>query len=210
MTILIFDTETTGLPNFKERYDHPSQPRVVELALIELYDDGEEIKGESWIIKPDGWEVPEEVAKIHGITTGMAEAQGVPMKEVMEIMHEKVMRATRVVAHNFDFDRRLMITERHFCGMFDESQPWGLREKSFCTMKESKEIIKLPPSEKMMASGRYDNKNPSLAEAYRFFTGEDFSDSHRALPDAYACMKVYLAIQRHRLEGQGFKMEDSW
>ena len=37
-TAIFFDTETTGLPLFKEHSEHPSQPHIVQLAacLVDL------------------------------------------------------------------------------------------------------------------------------------------------------------------------------
>jgi len=34
MTILFYDTETTGLPDFKAPSDAPHQPRIIQLAVI--------------------------------------------------------------------------------------------------------------------------------------------------------------------------------
>ena len=55
--ILVFDTETTGLPDFKKRSSDPSQPHLVQLALVQYNADGEETEHHSVIIKPDGWQI---------------------------------------------------------------------------------------------------------------------------------------------------------
>ncbi|HFO1417848.1 TPA: hypothetical protein ACHIWN_005760 [Pseudomonas aeruginosa] len=39
------------------------------------------------------------------------------------------------------------------------------------------------------------NKLPTLAEAYKHFTGEDLVEAHRAMPDAEACARIYFALQ---------------
>lgn len=40
---LVFDTETTGLPIWKEPSDHPDQPHVVDIAWTLFAEDGSEI-----------------------------------------------------------------------------------------------------------------------------------------------------------------------
>lgn len=51
---LFFDTETTGLPNFKIPFNHESQPHICQLAAI-LTDQNGKIKSElNAIIKPEG------------------------------------------------------------------------------------------------------------------------------------------------------------
>ncbi len=67
MSALIFDTETTGLPNYKAPVNNDSQPYIVQLAAILVDDEGDTVSEMSVIIKPNGWTIPEEVAKIHGI-----------------------------------------------------------------------------------------------------------------------------------------------
>ena len=74
---LIFDTETTGLP---KNYNAPitdldNWPRMVQIAwqLHEL--DGTLVEVKNYIVKPEGYTIPFNSAKIHGITTEKAEAR---------------------------------------------------------------------------------------------------------------------------------------
>ena len=68
---LIFDTETTGLPR---RWDAPltdsdNWPRAVQIAW-QLHDEwGELIEHQDFLIKPDGFDVPYDAEKVHGIST---------------------------------------------------------------------------------------------------------------------------------------------
>uniref|UniRef100_UPI0035C670C3 exonuclease domain-containing protein n=1 Tax=Serratia quinivorans TaxID=137545 RepID=UPI0035C670C3 len=78
-TIFTYDTETTGLPNWKVPSDSPEQPHLVQLAgVLSNAETGEEIQSMNVIIKPDGWEIPEEVTAVHGITTEYALEHGIP------------------------------------------------------------------------------------------------------------------------------------
>lgn len=72
-TACFFDTETTGLPLFKEPSEHPGQPHIVQLGacLVDL-DSREVLSTLDVMIKPDGWLIPDKVDAIHGITTEKA------------------------------------------------------------------------------------------------------------------------------------------
>lgn len=62
--VLIFDCETTGLPakGAKWDIDFAEFPNVVQLAWAVNE------KERSFIIKPEGWDIPEASTEVHGIT----------------------------------------------------------------------------------------------------------------------------------------------
>ncbi|WP_182340872.1 hypothetical protein [Comamonas koreensis] len=60
---LAYDTETTGLPLFKEPSEHPDQPHIVQLgAILVDLNTRTTIASMDVIIRPDGWTIPDEVA----------------------------------------------------------------------------------------------------------------------------------------------------
>ena len=83
---LIFDTETTGLP---KRWNSPisdtdNWPRCIQIAW-QLHDAmGNCIENQDYLIQPDGFNIPYDAEKIHGISTELAQEQGVPLTEVLE------------------------------------------------------------------------------------------------------------------------------
>ena len=83
---LIFDTETTGLP---KKWNVPisdseNWPRCVQLAW-QLHDNnGKLISNQSSIIKPDGFDIPFESEKVHGISTVLANKIGENLNDVLE------------------------------------------------------------------------------------------------------------------------------
>jgi DNA polymerase III epsilon subunit-like protein len=83
---LFFDTETTGIPkNYKApASDARNWPRLVQLAWLLVDKDGNEQKSVEHIVKPDGFSIPADVAKIHGITNDMAKQSGVDLKLALE------------------------------------------------------------------------------------------------------------------------------
>lgn len=195
--ILFFDTETTGLPLFGEPSDHPDQPHLVEIGAILADEDTREVYAEiSLLIKPDSWEISEEVSKIHGITNEAASKFGVT-EDLALILFWNLVRLHNVddhkcikrVAYNASFDQRMVriaLKRFNFDPLFAES--WADKESLFCTMQASKPILGLKD-----AKGR--PKNPKLSEAYQYFTGKELVGAHRAINDARACMEIYFAMQ---------------
>lgn len=193
---LIYDTETTGLPKWSEPSEHPDQPRVVQLCA-ELVDreSREVVAAMHSIIKPDGWTVPDEVAAIHGISTAKAEAVGNRIDIVLPMFMEMWERASLRVAHNESFDMRMMRIEIMRCPTreVEQADHWKVGP-AFCTMANSTKILNLPPTGKMIATGRKGPKPPNLAEAYQHFTGTPLVNAHNATADTAACRAVYFAL----------------
>lgn len=202
MKTLVYDTETSGLPDWGKPSEDPCQPRIVQLCA-ELFDDesGKVLAQMNHIIEPDGWTVPQDVADIHGISTELASAVGVPMMYVLPVFMKMWVRSDHRVAHNETFDMRMVRIELFRHPIFGESKAdaWkaGL---AFCTQAKSSPILKLPPTEKMLAAGRKHPKSPNLGEAYEFFTGRKLENAHDAAVDVAACKSVYLAIKRGQRE----------
>ena len=82
---LFFDTETTGVPrNYKApSSDTRNWPRLVQLAWILTDENGNRIHTGNQIVKPDGFVIPADAAKVHGISTQRAMAEGIPLNEVI-------------------------------------------------------------------------------------------------------------------------------
>lgn len=188
---LAFDTETTGLPDWGSPSDAEHQPHLVQLAMILLDDDMTERASVSVVIRPEGWIIPDDIAKIHGITTEMAAARGVPEKLATELyvslLHDK--RAT-AVAHNVDFDLRIMRIAMLRAG-YDKAWQEVNAAPSFCTMKTATPLVNLPPTDKMLAAGFKKPKPPKLAECVQFFFNETLEGTHDALVDVRACLRVF-------------------
>jgi len=112
---LIYDTETTGLPrDWKAPLtDSDNWPRLVQLAW-QLHDaKGTLISRGNHIVKPDGFTIPFTSAKIHGITTERAEADGIPLSEVLAAFDVDLARAQYVMGHNIEFDVNIVGAEYH-------------------------------------------------------------------------------------------------
>lgn len=182
MGILFFDTETTGVYNFQLPPSDPSQPHLVQLGAV-LHDENRNLRASlNLIIRPDGWGIPAEASAIHGITTEHAWEYGVPLLVALQAFDALLFQANCIVAHNISFDEPVMATQ-----LYREGLPnYMTGKKSFCTMKASTDICKIP--------GPRGYKWPKLQEAHQFFTGEGFDNAHDAMADVLACARVYYHL----------------
>ena len=199
---LFYDTETTGLPDFKAPSEAAHQPHIVQLAalLVDL-DTRQTIQSMDVIVRPHGWTIPDEVAAVHGITTEHAADVGIPERLAVEMFMDLWNNRNRV-AHNEQFDARILriALMRHQGNIFNspsgKSVPDIWKEgRAECTARMATPICALPPTDKMKAVGRFHHKTPNLGEAYRHFTGNDLQNAHSAMADVLACRDVYFSIK---------------
>lgn len=181
MLVFAYDTETTGIPDWKIPSDDPSQPHLVQLAGILADTDSREIiSSVDLIIRPDGWEIPDEVAAIHGITTEKALQVGVPEPLALE-MFMTLWDSRLRIAHNRTFDQRIMRIAAKRYGDNQMIERWADKDNHDCTMLGSKAPMGI-------------TKWPKLSEAYEHFTGKPLENAHSAMADARACLEVYFGI----------------
>lgn len=191
---LFFDTETTGLPDFKAPSEADHQPHIVQLAalLVDL-DTRQTIQSMDVIVRPDGWTIPDEVAAVHGISTEHAAEVGIPERMAVQMFMELWSGRNRV-AHNQQFDARILriALMRHVDTQAADIWKEGAAE---CTAIMAAPICQLPPSEAQQKNTNFKRKTPTLGEAYRHFTGKELQNAHSAMADVLACRDVYFAIK---------------
>lgn len=191
---LFYDTETTGLPDFKAPSESAHQPHIVQLAaLLVDMDTRETIQSMDVIIRPGGWTIPDEVAAVHGITTQHALDVGIPESMAVSMFMELWSGRNRV-AHNQQFDARIVRIALMRYVDTEAADIWkeGAAE---CTAIMATPICQLPPTAKMVRAGFNKFKTPNLGEAYRHFTGNELVNAHSAMADVLACRDVYFAIK---------------
>ena len=110
---LIFDTETTGLPkDFSAPIsDTQNWPRCIQLAWQLHNSLGELIETKNYIIKPDGFSIPFNSQKIHGISTERALNEGWPINLVLKDFSNALSQTQYFVGHNILFDLNIIFSE---------------------------------------------------------------------------------------------------
>jgi len=185
MIHLIFDTETTGLPKdwSAPTSDIDNWPRLVQLSTV--LTNGHDKVEYDFIIRPDGFEIPKEASDIHGVTTERAKKEGLGLGFVLGLFKVFVKSSDVIVAHNLDFDRKIVGAELHRLGSGVEFEALLATKKVYCTMKKS-------------ISGN--DKWPKLIELYQRLFNEDFGDAHNALGDARACERCYFELIKEEIK----------
>ena len=182
---LFFDTETIGFPKKWNRphTDTFNWPRMVQLAWTVYDEKKDKVDSHDYIIFPEGFEVPYEAERGHGIETVKAKEEGVPLKETLQKFAKAVEGATYIIAHNLNFDQNVVGAE-----CIRKSVEHRLFEsESYCTMQESTYFCKLPGK-----GGRY--KWPTLTELHFKLFGEKYDKVHTALADTEACAKCFFRL----------------
>ena len=189
---LFFDTETTGLPKSWKAplSDLGNWPNIVQIAWALFDEDGAQLALYDHIIKPEGFVIPESATAIHGISTERALKEGRPVAEVLREFSEAVRGAACLVAHNMDFDEKMVRVELLRQEMPDVLQPVPVHQK-ICTMKNSTGYCKIP--------GPYGNKWPKLSELHIKLFDVDFEDQHNAASDVLCCAKCFFELRRRAI-----------
>ena len=191
MKVLVFDTETSGLP--KERnpsiYDTDKWPHVMQVSYI-IYntETGEIDEKYDAYIKLNTWVIVDPVSEgIHGITREIMETKGVPIQEALVRVRDALGKVDICVGHNVSFDKRFLIVE-------------GIRNSirmnfpaDYCTMKNGKQICKIDFT---FSNGEKGFKFPKLMELYEhLFPGIPAPQNlHNSFADTIITLKCYCKM----------------
>ena len=187
--ILFIDTETTGLPeNWKApASDTGNWPRMVQIAWMLADTTGKEIAAANRIIKPEGFSIPADASRIHGITTALANQTGIALIEALGEFSEIMQQAGLVVAHNIAFDEKVIGAEYIRSGKTDLMSA----ARKLCLMKAATEYCRLP--------GKYGYKWPSLKEVHTVLFDQSPENLHNADSDMRICARCYYELRKRQV-----------
>ncbi len=194
---LIFDTETTGLPrSFTAPItDTANWPRVVQIAW-QLHDEmGNLVDQRDFLIRPDGFNIPYDAEKIHGISTDLASLYGDSLSDVLTIFQTELAKARFVVGQNLNFDLNVLGCEFVRLGLDSPLTKYPVLDT--CTEKTA-ELCKL-------SGGRFGKfKLPTLTELNSFLFQTPFNEAHNATADVEATTRCFFELVRK----EHFSVED--
>src|SRR5689334_16678932 len=134
---IVIDVENTGKFDFKRSADAEGQPRMAQLAMI-LIDDEGLVEGErNFYIRPDGWTMDPEATAINGLTDDFLHTHGVPVAVALEAYSAMVRAGRFVVAFNAQFDVKQVRGELRRAGMPDLFE----ETRNICVMRKANGII---------------------------------------------------------------------
>lgn len=209
MRVLIFDTETTGLP--KSRSINPDSlhlwPHIVQFSYI-IYDvtDNDICVIEDNIIRvADDVEISQESAAIHGITNEISKSGGVDLNQVLSGFFGALKNVDMLVGHNISFDINVVVVELLRI-IYNQSNTVPADEllsyKTYlhmlnnyqnihCTMQNSIDMCGIKV---MGKNGREYNKFPKLSELHQKLFGSVPNNLHNSLNDILITLRCYIMI----------------
>lgn len=184
MVITAIDWETTGkIPTRIPNITHPAFPRAVSVAAIQIGPMWQSVSEVVHIIKPEGFVIPEDAIRVHGITNERALTEGKDARCVLAQLNVLFRTSDVVLAHNLQFDRSIYLSECSKLGV-EPCMP----QRQMCTMLVGATLLKIP--------GKYgDYKWPDLEHLFTHLFGRDndvykkifgHRDIHDARDDALA------------------------
>ncbi|MGB0880359.1 MAG: DNA polymerase III subunit alpha, partial [Polaribacter sp.] len=186
---LIFDTETTGLP---KSWNAPitntdNWPRCIQIAW-QLHDEmGNLIEHNDFLIQPKGFNIPYDAEKVHGISTELAQEQGIFLEEGLQLFNEALQKTKFIVGQNVGFDINIVGCEFHRLSI--QNHLTSLPILDTCTEKTAL-MCQLPGGK----GGKF--KLPTLTELHKHLFGKAFEEAHNATADVEATTRCFLELIR--------------
>lgn len=189
---LIFDIETTGLPNLNgykfgsfpcpyqelSKYD---SSRIVSISMMLVDDQYEEIDFYDYIVKRDNFNIPN--SHFHGITNEKSDSLGVSMELVAKTLLYHMDNMDTLVAHNINFDYNILISELLRIGKQSLAKQLATKRK-YCTMKSCTNMVGVKNNRGL--------KFPKLEELYTFVHSTKMKNAHASKYDVinlHSCVK---------------------
>ena len=210
MRILLFDTETTGLPASKIISPDTMHlwPQIVQFSYL-IYDTELECIVETfdYIVKmKKDIIIPEDSIKIHGVTNEMSDKFGVSIIEIFNEFFYYLKTVDEIVVHNISFDiniirvelLRLIYSTSEQCPKNDlNTLKYNLHaitnfKNIYCTMNESIDLCNIQAVSK---NGKPYLKFPSLLELHEKLFGSKPQNLHNSLNDVIVTCRCYNKIK---------------
>lgn len=189
MKVLVFDTETSGLPVERNGsiYQSFNWPYIVQLSYMIYDSETNQLVGleNDYIDIPNDVVMDPESVKIHNITSEQLR-NGINIVQALEKFNSHAEKVDLLVAHNVSFDKRMLMVE-------------GIRNNikvhitdTYCTMKNSINLCKIETTSR---SGEKYFKYPKLSELYLKLFEVVPKNTHNALVDILICLRCFCKME---------------
>ena len=210
MRVLVFDTETTGLP--KSKIINPDTlnlwPHIVQFSYI-IYDTvlNDIVETCDSIVKlEDGITIPEDSTKIHGITDEISKKNGIEIDLILEDFFYHLRNVDLLVGHNVSFDINMIkvellriIYENHLNISEDEIKTikYNLHfltnyKNICCTLQSSIELCNIKAINKF---GKEYVKFPKLLELHQKLFESTPNNLHNSFNDILVTLRCYIKLR---------------
>jgi DNA polymerase III epsilon subunit-like protein len=218
MKIIVFDTETTGLPKSKiiNELSLSLWPYIVQFSYV-IYDTELKkiIKTVDLIIRiPENINISDEVSDIHGITNFISQTSQYKIEDALTHFSRDYINYNidLIVGHNLSFDINMLkvelmreiinnqnnlIDKRLFLQLLenlDDIKPES--SELYCTMQKSVELCNLKAKTKY---GKEYVKFPKLNELHMKLFNSSPKNLHNSLNDVLICLRCYYMLE-HKVD----------
>lgn len=195
MKILVFDTETTGLPERGAPIIAVHRwPYIVQLSYL-IFDtnDNKIIETVDNIIKlPDGVKITPESENIHHISNKMVKKKGVSIKDELIKFNERLVEVDMIIAHNIIFDKNIIKVESIRNNIISNFTCNRHKIQEYCTMMNSIELCKIVRHYK---NGNEYYKYPKLMELHEYLFNTIPDGLHNSMVDILVCLRCYIKMK---------------
>ena len=207
MKVLVFDTETTGLPKTKMMYSDTLHlwPHIVQFSYI-IYDtiDNIIIETNDYIIKlQENIIIPQESIKFHGITNEISSNFGININDVLIKFLKDLKNVDKIVGHNISFDINMVkveliriICENKSSKIYTDYLSYITNLKNICcTLQDSIELCNIT------AIGKYGKpylKYPKLIELHQKLFDTTPNNLHNSLNDILVTLRCYVKMKYNK------------
>lgn len=207
MRVLVFDTETTGLPKSRIISQDTLHlwPHIVQFSYV-IYDTelNDIIVSVDNIVKvTEGVDITKESQLFHGITNEMSQTSGVNLCKLIKEFFTHFRNSDIIVGHNVSFDINMVKVE--LLRMIATNEiPAELKEHKLnlhfltnyenicCTMKESIDICAIEKKNKL---GKSYNKFPKLIELHESLFKSIPNNLHNSFNDILITLRCFMKLK---------------
>jgi len=208
MRVLVFDTETTGLPQTKIISPDTLQqwPSIVQFSYV-IYDLSlnDIVESKDYIIKvPESILISEESTKIHGITNEMCASKGILIEKVLNEFFYYLRGVDSIIGHNISFDINMIKTELlriiynekltyEQLNMYKYDLHYITHYKNVCcTLQDS---IKLCNIQAINKFGKPYLKYPKLIELHQKLFDSSPNNLHNSFNDILVTLRCFMKLK---------------
>ena len=208
MRVLVFDTETTGLPQTKIlNPDTLHQwPTIVQFSYI-IYDLSlnDIVESKDYVIKvPESILISEESSKIHGITNEISSKKGILVDEVLNEFFYYLKDVDWIIGHNVSFDINMIKVEllriiynKKLTTQQLKTYKYDLHfitnyKNICCTLQDSIQFCNIQAIDKF---GRPYLKYPKLVELHQKLFDNSPSNLHNSFNDILVTLRCFMKLK---------------
>ena len=208
MKVLIFDTETTGLPKSKiiSQDTLDKWPFIVQFSFIIFDTDTNTfILTRDFVIRMDATTIiSEESVALHGITNQISRETGVDIQVALHEFFYYLRSVDLLVGHNVAFDINMIYIEllriiylkqypeNHISAYKSDLHFLTNFKNIYCTMQESIDLCAIKVKDKF---GREYNKFPKLSELHHKLFQTTPNGLHNSLIDILITLRCFMQLK---------------